>query len=85
MSVVVSVVTRLACAAEHRARLDTVTPIGLAIKYAYDFAGPDKLLYSSDHPWVDPQLIIDQVESTRLPAGDLNKLYEGNARALFNL
>lgn len=65
--------------------LDTVTPIGLAIKYAYDFAGPDKLLYSSDHPWVDPQLIIDQVESTKLPAGDLNKLYEGNARALFNL
>jgi predicted TIM-barrel fold metal-dependent hydrolase len=65
--------------------LDTVTPIGLGIRFAYDFAGPDKLLYSSDHPWVDPQLIIDQVESTKLPTGDLNKLYQGNARALFNL
>jgi predicted TIM-barrel fold metal-dependent hydrolase len=65
--------------------LDTVTPIGLGIKYAYDFAGPDKLLYSSDHPWVDPQLIIDQVESQNLPATDLGKLYEQNARGLFNL
>jgi predicted TIM-barrel fold metal-dependent hydrolase len=65
--------------------LDTVTPIGLGIKYAYDFAGPDKLLYSSDHPWVDPQIIIDQVEGLNLPQADLGKLYEHNARALFNL
>jgi len=65
--------------------LDTVTPIGLGIRYAWEFAGPDKLLYSSDHPWVDPQLIVDQVESQHLPAADLSKLYNGNARALFRL
>jgi aminocarboxymuconate-semialdehyde decarboxylase len=65
--------------------LDTVTPIGLGIRYAWEFAGPDKLLYSSDHPWVDPQLIIDRVESQHLPAGDVSKLYSGNARALFQL
>jgi predicted TIM-barrel fold metal-dependent hydrolase len=65
--------------------LDTVTPIGLAIKYAWEFAGPDKLLYSSDHPWVDPKLIIQQIESQKLPAADVAKLYSGNARALFNL
>jgi predicted TIM-barrel fold metal-dependent hydrolase len=53
---------------------DTVTPIGLAIKYAWDFAGPDKLLYSSDHPWMDPQLIIRQVDSQGLPRADLSKL-----------
>jgi aminocarboxymuconate-semialdehyde decarboxylase len=68
-----------------RVWLDTVTPIGLGIKYAYDFAGPDKLLYSSDHPWVDPQLIIDQVEGQNLPAADRAMLYERNARMLFNL
>jgi aminocarboxymuconate-semialdehyde decarboxylase len=68
-----------------RVWLDTVTPIGLGIKFAYEFAGPDKLLYSSDHPWVDPQIIIDQVESQHLPAADLAKLYEQNARSLFNL
>lgn len=65
--------------------LDTVTPIGLGIRYAWEFSGPDKLLYSSDHPWVDPQLIIDRVEGQKLPAADLSKLYSGNARALFRL
>jgi predicted TIM-barrel fold metal-dependent hydrolase len=64
---------------------DTVTPIGLAIKYVWEFAGPDKLLYSSDHPWVDPQLIVQQVESQKLPPDDLDKLYSRNARALFKL
>jgi predicted TIM-barrel fold metal-dependent hydrolase len=62
-----------------------VNPIGLAIRYAWEFSGPEKLLYASDHPWVDPQLIIDQVEHEKLPAADLAKLYSGNARALFNL
>jgi predicted TIM-barrel fold metal-dependent hydrolase len=68
-----------------RVWLDTVNPIGLAIKYARDFVGPDRLLYSSDHPWVDPQLIIDQVEAQQFPAHDLSKLWSGNARALFRL
>ena len=36
---------------------DTVSPIGLAIKYGIDFAGPGKMLFSSDHPWVDPKII----------------------------
>jgi predicted TIM-barrel fold metal-dependent hydrolase len=65
--------------------MDTVTPIGLAIKYAWEFSGPEKLLYSSDHPWVDPNLIVQQVESQKLPASDLAKIYNGNARLLFNL
>ena len=68
-----------------RVWFDTVNPIGLAIRYAWEFSGPDKLLYSSDHPWVDPQLIIDQIEGQKLPAADLANLYSGNARALFNL
>jgi predicted TIM-barrel fold metal-dependent hydrolase len=68
-----------------RVWLDTVNPIGLAIKYAWEFAGADKLLYSSDHPWVDPQLIVDQVDSQKFPTADVQKLYSGNARALFQL
>ena len=38
---------------------DSVTP---------KFAGPYKLLYPSDHPWVDPRLIIRQIESQHFPA-----------------
>jgi predicted TIM-barrel fold metal-dependent hydrolase len=68
-----------------RVWLDTVTPIGLGIKYACDFATTDKILYSSDHPWVDPQLIIDRIESQKLAAADCRKIYSENARALFRL
>jgi predicted TIM-barrel fold metal-dependent hydrolase len=68
-----------------RVWLDTVTPIGLGIRFAHDFAGPDKLLYSSDHPWVDPQIIIDQVESQKFSSADRAKLYAQNARELFRL
>lgn len=65
--------------------LDTVTPIGLGISYAREFTGADKLLYGSDHPWVDPQLIIDRIESQNFSAADRAKIYTQNARELFNL
>ena len=68
-----------------RVWFDTVTPIGLAIQYAYQFAGPEKMLYSSDHPWVDPQIIIDQVDGQKFPERDRAKIYSGNAKALFRL
>lgn len=68
-----------------RVWLDAVNPIGLAISYARDFAGPDKLLFASDHPWVDPQIIIDQVESQTFSSADRNRLYSQNARELFRL
>jgi predicted TIM-barrel fold metal-dependent hydrolase len=65
--------------------LDTVTPIAMAIRYGYDFAGPDKLLFASDHPWVDPKLIIGNIRSLKLSREDENKIYFENARTLFNL
>ncbi len=68
-----------------RVWLDTVTPIGLAIRYARDFAGPDKLLFGSDHPWVDPQLIIAQLEGQNFPRAELSKIYRTNAEALFGI
>ena len=68
-----------------RVWLDTVTPIGLGIRYAWEFAGADKLLYASDHPWVDPQLIAAQVDGQNFSAADRAKIYGQNARALFNL
>lgn len=68
-----------------RVWFDTVTPIGLAIQFAYQFAGAGKILYSSDHPWVDPQIIIDQVDGQKFPEADRSRIYSGNARALFGL
>jgi predicted TIM-barrel fold metal-dependent hydrolase len=65
--------------------LDTVTPIALGIRYAYDFAGPERLLFASDHPWVDPKLIAGNIESLKFPATDEKKIFAGNARGLFKL
>lgn len=65
--------------------LDTVSPLAMAIRYGYDFVGPDRLLYSSDHPWVDPKLIADNIESLRLTPEDERKIFSDNARRLFRL
>ncbi len=65
--------------------LDIVSPLPLAMKFAAEFMGTDRLLYSSDHPWVEPQLIIDCLRSVNLPAADEAKIFSGNAQRLFNL
>jgi predicted TIM-barrel fold metal-dependent hydrolase len=65
--------------------LDVVSPLPLAMKFAYDFMGADKLLYASDHPWVEPQLIAEGLRSLQLPAADERKIFADNARKLFNL
>jgi predicted TIM-barrel fold metal-dependent hydrolase len=65
--------------------LDVVSPLPLAMKFACDFMGPDRLLYASDHPWVEPQLISDGLRSLRLSAADERKIFCDNARSLFRL
>jgi len=65
--------------------LDVVSPLPPAMRFAYDMMGADRLLYSSDHPWVDPKLILDGLRSLKLPAADEEKILQGNARKLFNL
>jgi predicted TIM-barrel fold metal-dependent hydrolase len=65
--------------------LDTVTPIPMAIRYGIDFVGASQMLYSSDHPWVDPQLIAGNVESLKLSADQEAQVFSGNARRLFKL
>ena len=64
---------------------DTVSPIGMAIRYGIDFAGPEKMLYSSDHPWVDPKMILGLVRGLKLPVETEAKVLGGNAKALFRL
>ena len=78
----------LACAPSEYLRrvwLDIVSPLPLAMKFAYDFTGPDRLLFASDHPWVDPRLIRDGLRSLDLPAADEAKILGGNAAGLFRL
>ena len=65
--------------------LDVVSPLPLAIKFGREFMGPDRLLFSSDHPWVEPGLIVDCVKGAGLPADEQQKIFSGNARRLFRL
>ncbi len=64
---------------------DTVSPLPLAIRYGLDFNGVDKMLYASDHPWVDPVLIGSLVARLHLAAADKRKVFSDNARMLFGL
>ena len=65
--------------------LDIVSPLPLAMKFALEFMGADRLLYASDHPWVEPRLILDGLRSLNLSPGDERRIASGNARQLFNL
>jgi predicted TIM-barrel fold metal-dependent hydrolase len=65
--------------------LDIVSPLPLAMRFARDFMGADQLLFASDHPWVEPKLILDALRSLKLPAPEEAKILSGNARQLFGL
>ncbi len=65
--------------------LDAVSPIPMAIQYGIDYVGADRMLYSSDHPWVDPKVIAACVHSLSLPAEDEARIFGGNAKRLFKL
>lgn len=65
--------------------LDIVSPLPLAMKFVYDFMGADRLLFASDHPWVEPKLIRDTFESLHLPYSDQETIFTTNARKLFRL
>ena len=65
--------------------LDTVSPLAMSIRYGFDFVGPDRLLYASDHPWVDPKLIVANVEGLKFSAAEQSKIFHENARRLFRL
>jgi predicted TIM-barrel fold metal-dependent hydrolase len=65
--------------------MDLVSQLPEAMRFALDFIGEDRLLYSSDHPWVQPGEILTPLRSLRLPAATEAKLLGGNAKALFGL
>ena len=65
--------------------LDAVSPIPMAIRYGIDYVGSERMLYSSDHPWVDPKVIADCVRSLDLSDEDQGRIFGGNAKKLFKL
>jgi predicted TIM-barrel fold metal-dependent hydrolase len=68
-----------------RVFLDLVSPSTLAMRYAYDFAGPDRLLFGSDHPWVTIDTMLGFLERMDLDDRDRAKILGLNASHLFRI
>ena len=68
-----------------RVYLDLVTPSSLAIRYAYDFAGADRLLFGSDHPWVGTDTMLSLIEGLDVPEQDRARILGLNAASLFGI
>jgi predicted TIM-barrel fold metal-dependent hydrolase len=65
--------------------MDIVSPLPEALRFALDFSGPKRLVFASDHPWVNPQVILETLRSLELPTDDENRIRSENARELFGL
>lgn len=65
--------------------MDVVSPLPEAMRFAVEFSGPDRLLFSSDHPWVEPGEILGPLRSLGLPPAAETAILAGNARGLFRL
>jgi predicted TIM-barrel fold metal-dependent hydrolase len=65
--------------------LDIASPLPQAIRLAADLVGAERLLFSSDHPWVAPKLILDSLRGAGLSAESEAKILCQNAREVFRL
>ena len=68
-----------------RVYLDLVSPSALVCRYAYDFAGPARLLFGSDHPWVGVDVILELVQALDIPEADRARIMGLNAASLFKI
>jgi predicted TIM-barrel fold metal-dependent hydrolase len=65
--------------------MDIVSPLPEAMRFALDFTTADKLLFSSDHPWVQSNEILQPLRSLQLAPTDEAKILAENARRLFQI
>jgi predicted TIM-barrel fold metal-dependent hydrolase len=65
--------------------LDIVSPLPEAMRFGLEFSTHHQLLFSSDHPWVQPQEILDPFYSLNLPTDQQRAIFSDNARQLFRL
>lgn len=64
---------------------DVVSPLPEAIRFAVDLLGTERLLFASDYPWVQPDVILQALRQARLSAVQEQAILQGNARRLFRL
>jgi predicted TIM-barrel fold metal-dependent hydrolase len=68
-----------------RVYLDLVTPSKEAVDFAYHFAGADRLMFGSDHPWVAPQTFLNLIRALPVTSEERAKILAENAVRVFHL
>lgn len=68
-----------------RIYLDTVSPSLQALQYAYQFSGEHRLLFGTDHPWVDMPRFVSLIEEMEISDKARARIFGENAASLFNL
>ncbi|MDQ3625171.1 MAG: amidohydrolase [Verrucomicrobiota bacterium] len=65
--------------------LDAVNALPAVIRFGIEMVGAERMLYSSDHPWVNPPDHRQQHPQPEAPAEHEALVFSGNPRKLFNL
>jgi len=65
--------------------MDTVSPSLEALHYAYEFVGEYRLLFGTDHPWVDMPRFVGLIEEMDISSTARARIFGENAIELFDL
>jgi len=64
---------------------DLVSPSEQAMRFAYESAGPDRLVFGSDRPWVSIETFLEIFNRLNIPEAEKEKILGENACGLFNI
>lgn len=65
--------------------LDIVSPLPEAIRMVHELLGPERMIFGSDHPWVDPKVILNALRDAKLGSDAERRILTENAKGLFRL
>jgi predicted TIM-barrel fold metal-dependent hydrolase len=65
--------------------VDTVQNYQPTLQLAYDFFGPDRMLFATDYPYWSPQDAVASIEALDIPDDDKEKIWYRNAARLLKL
>ena len=68
-----------------RIYLDTVSPSVESLQYAYQYSGAERLLFGTDHPWVDIPRFVGLIEEMPISEAEKTQIFSENAIKLFDL
>jgi len=65
--------------------MDIVSPSEKTVRFSIDFAGTDRILFGSDHPWIKIESMVDIFNRLGLSAAEAEAVGFRNAAKLFHI